>query len=182
MAKTIYTKAKEILIAPWTTNEQGEAVAPTENSALQLAYVIADSLSITQDDPETSDVACETSDEPIYTVTTAGKYNVELNNASIDEDYLMKAMGWEKDGTNLIAPVSYATRYVAIQISFTENNKFLYMPKVQISPKLVFESLKTNIAYGTLSGTATTAKFGSGDSAKEAPIGFSDTAILTKAA
>ena len=182
MAKTIYTKAKEILIAPWTTNEQGALVAPTANSAAELAYVIADSLSITQDDPETNDIACETSDEPLYSVTTAGKYNVELNNASIDEDYLKNVMGWVKDGENIIAPVSYATRYVAIQIAFTENDRYLYLPKVQISPKLVFESLKTNIAYGTLSGTATSAKFGSEVSAKEAPIGFAKTAILTKTA
>lgn len=178
--KTIYTKAKEILIAPWTEGSDGELVAPTSESVMELGSVIADSLTITQDDPDTTDIDCETSDEPIYSVTTAGKYTVELNNASIDDDYLEKVMGWVKDGTNLIAPMSYAARYITIQVAFTENSKFLVLPKVLIAPKLVFESLSTNIAYGTLSGTASSAKIGTGESAKEGPIGIVATAVLTK--
>lgn len=179
--KTIFTKAKEILIAPWTETG-GEFIAPTAASVLELGSVIADTLTITQDDPETNDIDCETSDEPIYSVTTAGKYTVELNNASIDDEYLEKVMGWEKDGTNLIAPQSYAARYIAIQVAFTENSKYLYLPKVLIAPKLVFESLSTNIAYGTLSGTASSAKIGTAVSAKEGPIGILSAAVLTKAA
>lgn len=182
MAKrTIFTKAKEILIAPWSESD-GEFVAPTAAATIELGSVIADSLTITQDDPETTDIDCETSDEPIYSVTTAGKYTVELNNASIDDDYLEKVMGWEKDGTNFVAPQSYAARYIAIQIAFTENSKYLYLPKVLIAPKLVFESLSTNIAYGTLSGTASSAKIGTGSTAKEGPIGIVTSAVLTKPA
>ena len=180
--KQIFTKPKEILIAPWTEGSDGELVAPTSEAVLELASVIADSLTVTQEDPDTSDIDCETSDEPIYSVTTAGKYTVELNNASIDEDFLEKVMGWEKDGTNYVAPMSYAARYIAIQVAFTENPKLLYLPKVLIAPKLVFESLSTNIAYGTLSGTAASAKIGTGPSAKEGPIAVVGTAILTKSA
>ena len=179
--KTIFTKAKEILIAPWTESE-GALTAPTASSAIELASVIADSLTITQEDPETTDIDCETSDEPIYSVTKAGKYTVELNNASIDDEYLEKVMGWEKDGNNFVAPMSYAARYIAIQVGFTENSKYLYLPKVLIAPKLVFESLSTNIAYGTLSGTASSAKVGSDSSAKETPIAILSTAVLTKSA
>lgn len=178
MKKTIFTKACEILIAPWSESG-GDFTAPTANTAMELGSVIADSLTITQEDPETSDIDCETSDEPIYSVTTAGKYTVELNNASIDDEYLEKVMGWEKEGTNLIAPKSYAARYIAIQVKFTENSKYLYLPKVLIAPKLVFESLSTNVAYGTLSGTASSATIGSGS--KEAPIAILSTAILTVA-
>ena len=178
--KTIFTKAKEILIAQWTEIE-GVLTAPTASSAIELASVIADSLTITQEDPETTDIDCETSDEPIYSVTTAGKYTVELNNASIDDEYLTTVMGWEaSDNNNYVAPTSYAARYIAIQVAFTENSKYLYLPKVLIAPKLVFESLSTNIAYGTLSGTASSAKIGSSSSAKEAPIGILSAAVLTK--
>ena len=179
--KTIFTEAEEILIAPWTESE-GALTAPTASSAIELASVIADSLTITQEDPETTDIDCETSDEPIYSVTKAGKYTVELNNASIDDEYLEKVMGWEKDGNNFVAPMSYAARYIAIQVGFTENSKYLYLPKVLIAPKLVFESLSTNIAYGTLSGTASSAKVGSSSSAKEAPIAILSAAVLTKSA
>ena len=178
MAKTIFTKAKEILIAPWTESE-GVLTAPTVSSAIELASVIADSLTITQEDPETTDIDCETSDEPIYSVTKAGKYTVELNNASIDDEYLEKVMGWEKVGANFVAPMSYAARYIAIQVAFTENSKYLYLPKVLIAPKLVFESLSSNISYGTLSVTASSAKIGSEPRAKEAPIGILSAAVLT---
>lgn len=180
--KTIFTKPKEILIAPWTEDEDGELIAPTSASVIELGSVIADSLTITQEDPETTDIDCETSDEPVYSVTTAGKYTVELNNASIDDEYLEKVMGWEKDGTNFVAPKSYAARYISIQVAFTENSKFLYLPKVLIAPKLVFESLSTNIAYGTLSGTASSSKIGTSANAKEGPIATLTTAILTKVA
>ena len=182
--KTIFTKPKEILIAPWSEKEGGELEAPTSAAVIELASVIADSLTITQEDPETTDIDCETSDEPIYSVTKAGKYTVELNNASIDDEYLEKVMGWVKDGEkdNYVAPMSYAARYIAIQVGFTENSKYLYLPKVLIAPKLVFESLSTNIAYGTLSGTASSAKVGSSSSAKEAPIAILSAAVLTKSA
>ena len=179
-SKTIFTKAKEILIAPWTESE-GVFTAPVGNTAVELASVIADSLTITQDDPETTDIDCETSDEPVYSVTTAGKYTVELNNASLDEEYLTKVMGWTKDTDNILAPKSYAARYIAIQVAFTENSKYIYLPKVLIAPKLVFESLSSNVAYGTLSGTASSAAIGSGVSAKEAPFAVVKTASLAKA-
>lgn len=180
MKRTIFTKAKEILIAPWTEGSDGELVAPVAADIVELGSVIADTLTITQEDPETNDIDCETTDEPIYTVATAGKYTVDLNNASIDDGYLEKVMGWEKNGGNLIAPQSYAARYIAIQVAFTENSKYLYLPKVLIAPKLVFESLSTNVAYGTLSGTASSAKIGSAANAKESPIGILTAAVLTK--
>lgn len=174
MEKTIFTKASEILVAAWNGD-----TAPTLTSAIELTSVIADSLTITQDDPEITDIDCETSDEPIYSVATAGKYTVELNNASIDSEFLEKVMGWTKNGTNgYVAPKSYAARYIAIQVAFTENKQYLYMPKVLVAPKLVFESLSTNVAYGTLSGTASSGTIGSG----EGPIGIVSTAILSKAA
>jgi hypothetical protein len=174
--KTIYTKAKEILVGVWTGDDH--ETAPT--NGIQLSSVIADSLSITQDDPDTTDIDCETSDDPIFTVATAGAYQVELNNASIDEDFLTSVMGWTKDTTTnaVCAPSTYESRYIALQVKF-EGNKCVLLPKVLIAPKLVFESLSTNVAYGTLTGTATSAKLGTMTS--ETPIALLTTPILTVA-
>jgi hypothetical protein len=177
MAKTtkeIYTKAKEILIGVWTGDDY--ETAPTE--AISLTSVIADSLSITQDEPDTTDIDCETSDDPIYTVANAGSYQITLNNASMDDEFLVTALGWIKDtetGT-VYAPSKYESRYVALQVQF-EGNKYITVPKMLVAPQLSFESLSTNVAYGTLSGTATSAKIGSMPA--EAPICKSKTAFLT---
>jgi hypothetical protein len=171
--KTIYTKATQILVGVWDGD-----TAPT--NGFELASVIADSLSITQDDPDTTDIDCETSDDPIYTVATAGSYQVELNNASIDTEFLTKIMGWTEDSASkaICAPSSYESRYIALQVKF-EGGKCVLLPKILVAPKLVFESLSTNVAYGTLSGTATSAKLGS--MTTETPIAMLSEAILTKA-
>lgn len=175
--KTLYTKALEILVGVWTGD-----TAPTTGDSLD--YVIADSLSVTQDDPEENTIDCETSDSPILTNYTAGSYAIDLNNASIDTDFLTNVMGWEKITTpkaGYIAPETFATRYISLQVKFTYGSKtsYLYIPRIAIAPKLVFESLKTNVAYGTLSGTAESYEISEG---KRTAIGLFDEAVLTKTA
>lgn len=171
--KTIRTKALEILIGMWDGD-----TAPSTADALD--YVIADSLSVTQDDPEENTIDCETSDSPILTNYTAGAYKVDLNNASIDADFLTKVMGWKevtspKEG--YIAPETFSTRYAAIQVKFSATD-YLYIGRMAIAPKLMFESLKTNVAYGTLSGTAESYAINDTD---RTAIGLFKEPILTKA-
>jgi hypothetical protein len=114
-------------------------------------------LSINPDDAEETTIDCETSDSPILDDYTQGDVKVDLNNASLDADFLQKVIGWVaiKNGekTGYAAPKVYSTRYIALQIKFSASS-YVYLPKIAISPKVVFESLKTNAAYGTLSGTA----------------------------
>lgn len=170
MAKLI-TKAKEIIIASWTA--EGDTY-PTQGE--QLDYVIADSLSVSQDDPEEQTFEFETSDTP-ETSYTAGAVKVDLNNAELSEDFMTKVMGWVKTTSpnGVVAPETYETRYVALQVKFAEDDYF-FLPKISIAPKLVMESVKTNLVYGTLSGTATNCVVGG----KKTSIGRFKTAILTK--
>lgn len=181
--KTLYTKALEILVGVWTEGSDGALTAPTSGDALQS--VIADSLSITQDDAEETTIDCETSDSPILTNYTAGSVKVELNNASIDSDYLTKVMGWEQitigsDNTGYAMPETFTTRYIALQVKFASG--YIYLPKIAIAPKLVFESLKTNVAYGILSGTAETVELGTGANKKNTAMATLTKPILTLAA
>lgn len=176
--KTIFTKAKEIIVAVW---EDAGASYPTSGDALN--YVIADSLSITQDDPDENSIDCETSDSPILNNLVAGSVGVDLNNASIDSEFLTKVLGWVETTSpkGLMAPDSFSTRYIALQVKFDgtgDGTKYLFLPRIAVAPKLVFESLKTNVAYGTLSGTAESFEVGG----QRGPMGLFDTAILTKTA
>lgn len=172
MAKLI-TKAKEILIAVWGP----EAVTyPTSGDALD--YVIADTLSVTQDDPEEQTFEFETTDTP-ETTYTAGAYKVDLNNAELSKKFMTDIMGWVETSSpaGVVAPETYATRYVALQVKFAEDDYF-FIPKISIAPKLMMESVKTNLVYGTLSGTATNAEVGG----KKTAIGHFTAPIMTKAA
>lgn len=170
------TKAKEIIIAAW---EDGATTYPTSGKALN--YVIADTLSVNQDDAEEQTFEFETSDAP-ETSYTAGAYKVDLNNAELSKDFMTDIMGWVETtigsgsdaNDGVVAPETYETRYIAIQVKMAED-KYYFLPKVAIAPKLVMESIKTNLVYGTLSGTATNALVGE----KRTPIGKFSKRILT---
>lgn len=178
MAKLI-TKAKEIIIASWSATDVEAGTYPT--SGEQLDYVIADTLSVSQDDAEEQTFEFETSDAP-EVFYTAGAYKVDLNNAELSKAFMTKVMGWVEttDPAGVVAPETYESRYVALQVKFSDDDYF-FIPKISIAPKLVMESVKTSLVYGTLSGTATNAKIGTGADAKNAPIGRFKAPILTKA-
>jgi hypothetical protein len=167
---TLITKAKEILIGVWDGD-----TAPT--TGMSLTRVIADTLSVTQDDADSQEFEFETTDTK-ETFYTAGSYQVELNNAELSEEYLTKIMGWIKitNPEGVVAPDTYESRYVSLQVKFNDSF-YLFLPKISIAPKLVFESIKTNLAYGTLSGTATNDTIGG----KTAAIAVLKAAKLTVA-
>lgn len=168
------TKAKEILIAVWDADA---TTFPT--SGMALDYVIADTFSATQEDPEEQTFEFETSDAP-ETTYTVGAYKVDLNNAELSKEFMTKVMGWETVTTpkpGVVAPETYATRYIALQIKMADD-KYYFLPKISIAPKLVMESIKTNLVYGTLSGTATNALVGD----KRTAFGKFEQPILTKSA
>lgn len=169
----LITKAKEILIAAWGPSD---TTYPTSGDALD--YVIADTLSATQDDATEQTFEFETTDTP-EVFYTAGAYKVDLNNAELSEDFMTKIMGWVKitEPDGVVAPETYESRYVALQVKFSDDC-YVFIPKISIAPKLVMESVKTGLVYGTLSGTATNAEVGG----KKTSIGVFKAAIMTKTA
>ena len=186
MAELI-TKAKEILIGVWG---ESDTTYPTQGDALD--YVIADTLSVNQDDAEEQTFEFETSDTP-ETFYTAGAYKIDLNNAELSDAFVENVMGWlkikigstgsEKQG--FVAPETYANRYISLQVKFSDTCYF-FIPKISIAPKLVLESVKTNLVYGTLSGTATNCevegKIGTASATTKVrtAIGLFRSAIMTK--
>lgn len=169
----LITKAKEILIAAWGASD---TTYPTSGDALD--YVIADTLSVSQDDAEEQTFEFETTDTP-EVFYTAGAYKVDLNNAELSEDFMTKIMGWVKttNPAGVVAPETYESRYVALQVKFSDTCYF-FIPKISIAPKLVMESVKTSLVYGTLSGTATNAEV----DGKRTSIGRFSAPVLSKTA
>lgn len=181
----LITKAKEILVGVWSDTNIANDTYPTSGDALD--YVIADTLSVNQDDAEEQTFEFETSDAP-ETFYTAGAYKVDLNNAELSEKFVKDIMGWVEvtlgTGGNInkgyVAPETFENRYISLQVKFSDDCYF-FLPKISIAPKLVMESVKTNLVYGTLSGTATNCKIGTGDNAVRTAIGKFPKAIMTKA-
>jgi len=158
----ILTGVKNIHITPWTASDTGLDL--TSGHGLDLDNVIADTVTITQDDPETNSIDCETRDEPIIEATTLGKYTFTMDSADINFDILEKALGFTKVGNDIAAaPSSYVKKYVMLEVSM-QGAKFV-VPRAQLSSKIDASSLKTNVAKGTISGTAYTAKVTAGSNA-----------------
>ena len=155
----ILTGVKKIHITPWTASDNGLDLASA--NGLDLDNVIADTVTITQDDPETNSIDCETRDEPIIEATTLGKYTFTMDSADINFDILTKALGFTKVGNDIAyAPSSYVKKYVMLEVVM-QGAKFV-IPRAQLSSKIDASSLKTNVAKGTISGTAYNAKIKAG--------------------
>lgn len=141
---------KQILVTPY--EEGGDTLGAT---AYQLDNIVADTTSIAQDDPETTDIECETRDEPIDTVTTLGSYRFTTTSGDVQKELLTNIMGFQEDKSSkiLYAPASYKDMYAEIRIVFS-NDDALVLPKVKLNNKIVAETLKTGLVQATIAGTA----------------------------
>lgn len=129
-----------------------------------LEDVIQDTTSISQDDPETTDIECETSDSPILSIVKVGKFQFAAELADTQKDMLKALMGFTIDGDKAYAPTSYTKKYVKVAVAFknggdgTDQKPYTYkafvVPNLQLNSKLTIESLSSNLARIALAGTA----------------------------
>lgn len=153
--KKVLTGVKHIYFTPW--NESDTAL---ETEKLELLNIIADTVAITQDDPETSSIDCETRDEPIIESVTLGAYQITMDSADINYDILETCMGFRKIGAGeavgAAAPAAYVKKYVRVDVEMQDST--FVLPRILLTSKIDASSLKTDVAKGTLSGTAYSVK------------------------
>lgn len=139
----------QILATPYT---EGGVLGTT---AYSLDNIVADSTSLTQDDPETTEIDCETRDEPIDTVTTLGSFQFTTTSADVQSDFLTNFLGFTEDSTThiLYAPSAYKDVYAEFRLIFGDNGS-LVVPKVKLNSKIEATTLKTGMVQATISGTA----------------------------
>ena len=154
-----------IVFVPWTKAEV-TGVWSKGTAGFALDDVVADTTSITQDDPETNAVDCETRDEPIYENVTLGSYNFSCESGNIDKDILQHALGFKVSGEGstlkAYAPASYKELWAEVEVQFA-NGTSLVLPKVKLNSKIDASSLKTGIVRGIIGGTAYSAKVDGND-------------------
>ena len=181
-----FTKPYRILVTPYVKGANDVLVKGSTSYALD--NVVADSTSITQDDAERNEIACETRDENIYEAITLGKYQFTCDNADWQEDLVVNILGFKKANGKLYAPSSYVERFAEIEIQFsnpsdTENYKgSVVLPKVLLSSSATMESLKTNLGTMTVAGTAYSVEMEDGEETVTSPLYISDTPINTGSA
>lgn len=139
----------QILATPYT--EGGEL----GTTAYSLDNIVADSTSLTQDDPETNEIACETRDEPIDTVTTLGSFQFTTTSADVQPEFLTNFLGFTQDSSTkiLYAPSAYKDTYAEFRLVFGESGS-LVIPKVKLNSKIEAATLKTGMVQATIAGTA----------------------------
>ena len=155
----VLTGVKKILFTPLTIDASGNV---TEGTAIDLDSIIADTVELTQEDPETNTIDCETSDSPIYETVTLGKYTITMDSADISTTFLENVLKFTNVGNGYAAPSSYVETYAKIEVQMLNMN--LVLPKVSMASKLDASSLKTDVMKGTITGTAYDAKIKVGSS------------------
>lgn len=125
-----------------------------------LEDVVRDTTSMSQDDNETTDIECETSDTPIISIVTTGKYQFAAEVADTQADLLKSLVGFTADasGKKSYAPAKYSKKYAKVDVVFENADGSLCaytIPKLQLNSKLLIESLNSNLGRISLAGTAT---------------------------
>ena len=135
-----------------------------------LDDVIRDTTSIAQDDNSTSDIERETSDTPILSVVTSGKYQLAAEVADTQKDLLVALCDFTYDETTkkVYAPAAYKTKYAKVDVVF--GTKAVVVPNVQLNSKVTMESLNTSIGKIAFAGTAQLAALKIGQSGSQKTI------------
>lgn len=135
----------------------------SEGDSYIFEHVLKDTVSMQQDDNDTTSIENEVSDEPIKEIVRLGKWNVAATIEDVQKDLLVNMCGFKTstDGKKIFAPASYTERFAKIAVALDggvdpEGNQKLVafvMPKVQLNTKMILESLSTSMAGFSLAGT-----------------------------
>lgn len=152
-------KPKYIIVTLFTGKETDD-ISPLGDTYF-LEDVVRDTTSVSQDDNESADVERETSDTPITTLVTLGKWKLAAELADTNGEILSALCGFTYDekSKKAYAPSGYEQHYAKISVVFTNPKDIkkltaFVLPKVQLDSKLTLESLNTNLGRIKLGGTA----------------------------
>ena len=162
------SKPSHIIVRPFNGNAAGD-------DYYDLDDVVRDTTSISQDDNDTTDIERETSDTPIMSIVTTGKYQFSAEVADTQADVLKALCDFTVDTDGkMYAPSTYKTKYCEVAVVFEQNsnNIALILPKLQLNSKTTIESLNSNLAKVALAGTAQLAEITLKDASTKIKVPF----------
>lgn len=164
--KVIHTGANAVkfikpdyIVATLFDGTESDESEPKGNSYI-LDDVIEDTTSISQDDNDTTDIECETSDSPVISIVKLGKWQFAAEIGDTQKELLTALCDFTDCTTQekTVAPSIYKVKYAKIDIVQVQPNgttmEAYVLPKVQLNSKLTIESLNSNLARIALAGTA----------------------------
>ena len=149
----------DYIVATLFTGAEDDESKPKGDSYI-LEDVVEDSTSISQDENETTDIECETSDSPIISIVKLGKWQLAAEIGDTQAELLKALCGFTEDtaGKRTLAPSIYKALYAKIDVVQVQSDgtkmEAYVLPKVQLNSKLTIESLNSNLARIALAGTA----------------------------
>ena len=149
----------DYIVATLFTGAEDDESKPKGDSYI-LEDVVEDSTSISQDENETTDIECETSDSPIISIVKLGKWQLAAEIGDTQAELLKALCGFTEDttGNRTLAPSIYKALYAKIDVVQVQSDgttmKAYVLPKVQLNSKLTIESLNSNLARIAFAGTA----------------------------
>lgn len=151
--KVFLTNLKYMKVIPYT-DETGDTLG---TKSFTFDTLLADSVSVQQDDNTVNSRDSETKDEPALENTVLGSYQIAATSLDVQDKILSAMMGWvtgTTDTTVSYAPTSYRPLYCMIIFAFNSTDKCIVAPKVKLNTKLVVASLKTSSGQIDIAGTA----------------------------
>lgn len=164
-----YSDPTGVIFVPWT---DGDTIGTT---GYDVFSIVGDTFSVTQDDPDTTEIPHEFSDTPLDENTSMGTATLTMQCLDFDDDLLVQLFGCTKTtiGTGDTAkdvisfPAEYKDLYCLVQLEFAD--KVVVFPKVKMNSKAVFENLRSDIARGELTGTLYNTDVKLGDAIVDTP-------------
>ena len=162
------SKPSHIIVRPFNGNAAGD-------DYYDLDDVVRDTTSISQDDNDTTDIERETSDTPIMSIVTTGKYQFSAEVADTQASVLTALCGFTKGSDNKIyAPSGYKLMYAEVAVVFDNadgnTHTALILPKLQLNSKTTIESLNSNLAKVALAGTGQLVEVNDGSGTRKTPF------------
>ena len=113
--------------------------------------IVGDTISLTQDDPDKTEIPWEFGDDPLDTNVKAGAKNFTCQCLDFQDNVLKAMFGCTTLNGATIWPTGYQDLYVYIRVVFESFD--LVLPFVKMDAKTTLENMRTDIARGELSGT-----------------------------
>lgn len=146
--RIVFSNASHLYVTPYTAEDT------IGTDTYDIRAIVADSISIEQDDNNVNTKDWEFGNTPLFENIILGNFQFSATCIDFQNDILTTMFGCDKDGDVIMFPSQYEDLYVAVRITFKDSTKDIIIPKLKLNSKAVIGTLKTGSAEGTLSGTA----------------------------
>ena len=140
-----FQDAKGMFVTPYTF---GGLLGET---TYDIHDIVGDTLSITADDPDRTEISWEFGDTALDENVKMGKMNFACQCLDFQNDIMLALFGCKTVNDAVVFPSEYEDLYVMIRIKFDDVD--LVLPYVKMNSKATLENMRTDIARGELAGT-----------------------------